>query len=102
MKLAEICSTDAPDIIKISDIKSSTMQNVLDFIYSGKLEFTADDVNNLLDASRKLQIPVLKEFILLNGKDKISINNCLTVYASAKEGRCVEDLKKEVLKFINE
>jgi hypothetical protein len=101
LKFAGILAKDAPEIIKINDIKFEVMSKVLDFLYVGKLEVAPDDVADLLDCAKKFKIHVLKTVLLGQPKELINTDNFLDFYLEAKAGNLLE-LKESVLKFFAE
>jgi len=50
--------------IHIEDIESTALENVINFIYSGRITIDQDNVIELLKAGHKLKLPELKNFLL--------------------------------------
>ncbi len=100
-KFAEILSKNSRKIIKISNFKFEIMKQVLDFIYSGELGFSAEDAADLLDVSQKFKIPVLKEFLLEHVDEILNVDNFLAFYDAAKE-EGLDDTKEKALIFFKE
>ncbi len=100
-KLAEDLSENSTETIKISDIKFEVMKQVLVFLYSGELDFSAEDAADLLDVSQKFKIPVLKEFLLEHVDGNLNVGNFLAFYVAAKE-EGFEEAKEKALKFFGE
>jgi hypothetical protein len=100
-KFAEILSKNSPETIKISDFKFEIMKQVVDFIYSGELDFSAEDAADLLDVSQKFKIPVLKEFLLEHVDGNLNVDNFLAFYVAAKE-EGLDETKEKALKFFAE
>jgi hypothetical protein len=100
-KFAEILSKNSPETIKISDFKFEIMKQVLDFIYSGELDFSAEDAADLLDVSQKFKIPVLKEFLVEHVDGNLNVDNFLAFYVAAKD-EGFDETKEKALKFFAE
>ncbi len=98
-KFAEILSKNSPETIKISDFKFEIMKQVLDFIYSGELDFSAEDAADLLDVSQKFKIPILKEFLLEHVDGNLNVDNFLAFYVAAKEEGFDETKEKALIFF---
>ncbi|KAH3792625.1 hypothetical protein DPMN_146122 [Dreissena polymorpha] len=60
---AAFCGTlaESKDVIFVPDIESSTLDNLLRYLYSGNVEINADIVLSLLYTAKKYDIPVLAD-----------------------------------------
>ncbi len=74
------------------------MEKVVSFLYSGRLDGTAEVVPALLKVAGKLKIAVLRNYLMKDAKELINIQNFLAYYVAAKEENC-EEVKTEALKF---
>jgi hypothetical protein len=74
------------------------MEKVVSFLYSGRLDGTAEDVPALLKVAGKLKIALLRNYLMKDAKELINIQNFLAYYVAAKEENC-EEVKMEALKF---
>jgi hypothetical protein len=74
------------------------MEKVVSFLYSGRLDGTAEDVPALLKVAGKLKIAVLRNYLMKDAKELINIQNFVAYYVAAKEENC-EEVKTEALKF---
>ncbi len=74
------------------------MEKVVSFLYSGRLDGTAEDVPALLKVAGKLKIAVLRNYLLKQDSKSMNVQNFLAYYVAAKEDNC-EEVKTKALKF---
>ncbi len=74
------------------------MEKVVSFLYSGRLDGTAEDVPALLKVAGKLKIAVLRNYLMKDAKELMNVRSFLAFYVAAKEENC-EEVKTEALKF---
>ncbi|XP_045195642.2 kelch-like protein 6 isoform X1 [Mercenaria mercenaria] len=81
-------------VVRLQGIESSTFVDILDFVYSGKLNICTENAEDLLRASALFQIKLLhqkcEEFLI----GHISIENCIGAWRLAKAHECKELAKK--------
>lgn len=74
--------------ITLKDMDSSTMELVLDYIYTGQVFLSEDSVQNLLSAANLFQLLSLRtgcaEFMM----NHINVSNCIGVYFFARAHEC--------------
>lgn len=81
-------------VVRLQEIDSSTFVDILDFIYSGKLNICTENAEDLLRASTLFQLKMLHnkcEDFLLN---HVSNDNCIGAWRLAKSHECMELAKK--------
>jgi len=84
----------------IEDISKEAFQKFLSFIYSGKVELTADDVMEVLDLSNKYEVDDLKtecEMHLLKG---LNVDNALDIFQYSHFYNCSMNLKKAAFRLV--
>jgi hypothetical protein len=97
-KLAKTFSSNTEASIAVPNSKCESMEKVLGFIYSGKLDFDSENVGELLEIGKKLEISILRKYLLDKISSTINIENFCGFYEAAKTEN-MEDVKKEALKF---
>lgn len=85
--------------IKITDITSEVMEEVLRFMYAAKVNNIENMANDLLFAAEKYSIPGLKELCIKTLLDNMKIKNALELLLLADMCNAA-DLKSKVIKFI--
>ncbi|KAH3863990.1 hypothetical protein DPMN_027000 [Dreissena polymorpha] len=76
------------DVISISDVNSSTFQDILSFIYRGETIVNTKNVESLLNSANMFEISALRarcEAILL---DELSVENCLGFWVTGRALQC--------------
>jgi hypothetical protein len=98
-KLAKFLSTSSPIILELPEFTHEIMEKVVSFLYSGRLDGTAEEVPALLKVAEKLKIVVLRNYLLKpDVRTEINIQNFLPYYVAAKEEK-FKEVKTEALKF---
>ncbi len=101
-KLAEVLSkSNANKItVRIANGQFKVMEKVINFLYSGKLDFSPNDVCGLFEAANGLKILVLKKFLMQQIREKFDGNDFLAHFAAAKVQSIEDGL--ESLNFFEE
>ncbi|KAJ5073758.1 pep-cterm sorting domain-containing protein [Anaeramoeba ignava] len=86
--------------ITFPDISTKTMEKVLLFLYTGKVEMDQDNAVDLLLVANKLLIETLKKFCEQYVSANLSAENIFDVCEIAAHFAC-EYLQKKCLKYIN-
>ena len=77
------------NVVPIQGIKATGMQLILDFIYTGKVLITSNNVQPLLEAADLLQIHPVRE-ACANFLDKqLDVTNCFGIYTFAERHSCL-------------
>ena len=78
-------------VIRLEETNKTTMEKVLEFVYTGRVEVTQYDAFDLLETAEFFIIPSLKcaagKFISQN---LLTPSNCITLYYSAQRYQCPE------------
>ncbi|XP_053223790.1 kelch-like protein 4 [Podarcis raffonei] len=69
--------------IVLMDLTASSLQRLLDYIYTGELLLLSEDVEDLFTAASRLQIMSALEIITRFLMERISMENCLGLYVLA-------------------
>ncbi|KAH3792837.1 hypothetical protein DPMN_146336 [Dreissena polymorpha] len=81
-------------LVRLQDIEYNTFVDILDFVYSGKLNICEENAEELLRAATLFQIAPLhqkcQDFLL----DHVTIENCIGAWRLAKSHECTELAKK--------
>ncbi|XP_076823914.1 kelch-like protein 26 isoform X1 [Clavelina lepadiformis] len=87
--------------VEIRGVAAAAMKLIIEFIYTGNIEISKENVCDLLSASNMMQIDDVKEFCLKFLEDSISIETCLTIsYLADLYGS--DHLEDQVKTFIEE
>ena len=86
--------------IPIKEMEASTLRLVLDYIYSGKVELSTDNVQNVLSAANLFQMIHLRDGCASFMMQHISVDNCVGVYFFALAHEC-HDLAEAARQLVN-
>jgi hypothetical protein len=75
-------------VISISGIDTGSMQLVLDYVYTGKVELSADTVQSLLSSANLFQLKGLRDGCADYMERKIEIDNCIGIHFFAQVKQC--------------
>ncbi|XP_063772744.1 kelch repeat and BTB domain-containing protein 11 [Pseudophryne corroboree] len=89
------------DMLKIKGISYQTLQLLVDYIYSLKLEVKQDNVVEVISGAKFLQIPCAVQCAMDSMKSQISLKNCYQVLYIAKKQR-LNELKEAAYKFMSD
>ncbi|KAL7013865.1 hypothetical protein ACKWTF_015621 [Chironomus riparius] len=90
---------DKSDEIKISDVDSKIMLEIMRFIYTGKVNYLHKRAKDLLDAANKFNVVGLKEAFVKVMEKQLSIENVVEILELAYELKR-NDLKENCIDFI--
>ncbi|XP_022808536.1 kelch-like protein 12 [Stylophora pistillata] len=77
-------------IIRFEEISGSVMEDVLEFIYTGTVEVTQENANDLIAAGNYLMIPSLKTVSGRFLEGEMSNSNCISTFYLAEKYDCIE------------
>ncbi|XP_052788895.1 kelch-like protein 24 isoform X2 [Mya arenaria] len=81
-------------VVHLQEIEYTTFVDILDFVYSGKLNICTENAEELLRASTMFQIKLLhqkcEEFLI----EHVTVDNCIGAWRLAKSHECKELAKK--------
>ena len=81
-------------VVRLKGIEYTTFVDILDFVYSGKLNICTENAEELLRAATLYQIKLLhqkcEEFLIQH----VAVENCIGAWRLAKSHECVELAKK--------
>jgi hypothetical protein len=80
--------------IVLRDIEPQAMELLIDFAYTGEIEVTTDNVQDLLPAAGILQLRDLKNCCCEFLSDHMDVSNCLGIKQFADMHSCAELVKK--------
>lgn len=86
--------------VPIKEMEASTLLLVLDYVYTGKVELSVDNVQNVLSAANLFQMIALREGCASFMMHHISVDNCVGVYFFARAHEC-HDLAESARQLIN-
>ncbi|XP_040205739.1 kelch repeat and BTB domain-containing protein 11 [Rana temporaria] len=89
------------DILKIKGVSYQTLQLLVDYIYSMKLEVKQDNVVEVISGAKFLQIPCAVQCAMDSMRSQISLKNCYQVLYIAKKQR-LNELKEAAYKFMSD
>ena len=77
-------------IVRLEEISGSVMENVVEFIYTGTVEVTQENAEELIAAGNYLIIPSLKTISGRVLERKMSYANCISTFYLAEKYECDE------------
>ncbi|KAM9316967.1 kelch repeat and BTB domain-containing protein 11 [Gastrophryne carolinensis] len=89
------------DILKIKGVSYHTLQLLVDYIYSMKLEVKQENVVEVISGAKFLQIPCAVQCAMDSMRSQISLKNCYQVLYIAKKQR-LNELKEAAYKFMSD
>ncbi|KAG9493805.1 kelch repeat and BTB domain-containing protein 11 [Eleutherodactylus coqui] len=89
------------DILKIKGISYQTLQLLVDYIYSSKLEVKQENVVEVISGAKFLQIPCAVQCAMDSMRSQISLKNCYQILYIAKKQR-LNELKEAAYKFMSD
>lgn len=89
------------DILKIKGVSYQTLQLLVDYIYSMKLEVKQDNVVEVISGAKFLQIPCAVQCAMDSMRSQLSFKNCYQVLYIAKKQR-LNELKEAAYKFMSD
>ncbi|KAM3932549.1 kelch repeat and BTB domain-containing protein 11 isoform 1-T4 [Leptodactylus fuscus] len=89
------------DILKIKGVSYQTLQLLVDYIYSSKLEVKQENVVEVISGAKFLQIPCAVQCAMDSMRSQISLKNCYQVLYIAKKQR-LNELKEAAYKFMSD
>ena len=88
------------DRIQIKSLDPHTMEQILDYVYTGEVVLSEESVQNLLSAGNLFQLISLRNGCADYMIKHVSITNCIGVYFFARAHQC-EDLASKAKEIIN-
>lgn len=76
--------------IPIKEMEASTLRLVLDYIYTGKVALSVDNVQSVLSAANLFQLIALRDGCASFMTHQISVDNCVGLYFFARAHECHE------------
>jgi len=86
--------------IPIKEMEASTLRLVLDYIYTGKVALSVDNVQSVLSAANLFQMIALRDGCASFMMHHISVDNCVGVYFFARAHEC-HDLAESARQLVN-
>lgn len=88
------------DHVEIHGIHADIFSSILDFIYTGQVEVNEDNVQQLLPASKMLQVEDIEVMCCEFLKHELDSSNCVGIYQFSDAHSC-SPLSKSALDFIH-
>ncbi|XP_029346112.1 ring canal kelch homolog isoform X2 [Acyrthosiphon pisum] len=85
------------DLVVMREIDSTALQLLVNFLYSGKIMITEENVQDLLPASNLLQLQEVKEACCDFLQSQLCHTNCIGIYAIADLHSCMKLLTSSEL-----
>ncbi|XP_008186420.1 ring canal kelch homolog isoform X2 [Acyrthosiphon pisum] len=85
------------DVVVMREIDSTALQLLVNFVYSGRIVITEENVQDLLPASNLLQLQEVKEACCDFLQSQLCPTNCIAVYVIADIYSCSKLLKSSEL-----
>lgn len=87
--------------VVLTDIDSECMENLLNYIYTGEIELTNDNIKAVISAANYLLVSSLKERCTVFLQKMLTPKNCLGIESTANQFDCAL-LKSTATNFIRE
>ena len=87
-------------IVRFEEISGAVMEDVLEFIYTGTVEVTQENVEDFIAAANYLLIPGLKTVSGRFLEEHMSESNCVSTFYFAEKYQC-DELITNTRKFIH-
>jgi len=76
--------------IPIKEMEASTLRLVLDYVYTGKVSLTVDNVQSVLSAANMFEMLTLRDGCASFMVHHVTVDNCVGVYFFARAHECHE------------
>lgn len=76
--------------IEIGGLRASDMEDLLVYLYTGRIEITESNAWDVIASANYLLVPTLKELGSNFLEEKLSVSNCLSTYKFAEAYDCFE------------
>jgi len=86
--------------VEIKDIRKEAFQKFLGFIYSSKVDLTADDVIDVLDLANKYEVDDLKAVCQAHLLKGLNTENAHDIFQYAHFYNCPMHLKKAAFELV--
>ena len=74
--------------IKLKDVSGDSLRVLIDYIYTGKIIISEDNVEDILIAANFLQLQAVKDTCANVLMEKITVSNCLGIHLLADSYHC--------------
>lgn len=100
---ASTLNSDAADNkpVVLTDIDSECMESLLQYIYTGEIQLTKDNIRAVISAANYLLVSSLKQRCTVYLQKMLTPKNCLSIESTASQFDC-ELLKSTATSFIRE
>ncbi|KAG9336136.1 hypothetical protein JZ751_002483 [Albula glossodonta] len=89
------------DILKVKGVSHKTLQVLIEYIYSSRMDVSKDNVVEVITGAKILQIPCAVQAAMDTVSDQITAENCYEILSIAKKQR-LNDLKETVYRFMSD
>ena len=86
------------DTIEVKDVPGDALSSIVDFTYTGDIELTVDNVQDILSASSFLQVDEVMNLCCSFLMNEISLENCLEILFFVKT-HCHHKITSDIDKF---
>ena len=88
------------DVIKIKDMPGHVLSSIIDFAYTGDIELTVDNVQDILSASSYLLIDEVRDLCCSFLVKQLDVSNCLGIKFFVEANGCSQKVTSDIDKFI--
>ena len=88
------------DMIEIKDMPGHVLSSIIDFAYTGDIELTVDNVQDILSASSYLLIDEVQDLCCSFLMKQLDVSNCLGIKFFVERNGCPQKVTSDLDKFI--
>ncbi|XP_031549937.1 kelch-like protein 17 [Actinia tenebrosa] len=87
-------------VLVVNDVSLKVMEHLLEYLYTGVVDLSVNNVSGLIMAANILLLPRLKSMGCKFLSNSLNLENCINIFSFADRNDCVE-LKKVAQLYIN-
>ena len=87
------------EVIEIKDMPGHVLSSLIDFAYTGDIELTVDNVQEILSASSLLQIHEVQDLCCSFLMKQLDVSNCLGIKTFVEANGCPQKVTSDIDKF---
>ena len=88
------------EVVEIKDMPGHALSSIVDFAYTGDIELTVDNVQDILSASSYLLIDEVRDLCCSFLVKQLDVSNCLGIKFFVEANGCPQKVTSDIDKFI--
>ena len=89
------------DVIEIKDMPGHVLSSIVDFAYTGDIELTVDNVQDILSASSYLLMDEVRDLCCSFLMKHLDVSNCLGIKFFVEANGCPQKVTSDIDKFVS-